>query len=132
MDFSTLLSSGSLLYVGIGATVVLIVILTTSLFRGRSSASAPAVATSAAVSGASESQAVAEPTESLPSTEVVNQMPAVEQASTQPVQMPKGEVPPLSSWKPSQEAAPIPSNDDSIIPPSTIGESVSSAPPEKP
>ncbi len=127
MDFSTLLSSGSLLYVGLGVAVLLVIILAVFLFRGKPATPAPEGGAPAAVTTSTETQAISQPTETLPSTEVVNQMPVVEQAATQPAEVPKGEVPPLSSWKPSQEAAVIPANDDSTAAPSTVGDSVSSS-----
>lgn len=131
MDFSTLLSSGPLLYVGVGVIVLLIIVLLYKLFSSKTeSAPSPAITTqAAAVSVATETQTVAQPAETLPSTEVINQMPVAEPAATLPVvETPKAEVPPLSSWKPSQEAAPIPAKDDVAEAQALVGESV----PEKP
>lgn len=126
MDLSTLLSSESLLYVGLGVVALLIAILSYFLFKTKPSAEGAPVAVTVAASVATESQAVTQPTESLPSTEVLNQTPTVEQAAAAKVEVLKGEVPPLSSWKPSQEAAVIPASDDSTDLPSTVGESISS------
>lgn len=114
MDFSILLSPGSLLYVGIGAAILLIIIFTAFLFKEKSSeATESTIAVSSNVSVAVGTQAVTQSTEALPSTEVVNQTPVIEPVATLPVsEASKTEVPPLSSWKPSQEAAPIPVKDD--------------------
>lgn len=131
MDFSTLLSSGSLLYVGLGVVVLLIIVLLYKLFFGKKeSAAAPSLATqSAAASVTTETQAVTQSAEVLPSTEVINQMPVVETTPTLPVaEAPKAEVPPLSSWKPSQEAAPIPAKDDVVAVGAPVSESVAEKP----
>lgn len=125
MDFSTLLSSESLLYIGLGVIVLLIIVLATFFFKGKPAVIPTPVAASTNVAATTTTQAVTQPAEVLPSTEVVNQMPAVEQAQTLPAtEAPKGELPPLSSWKPSQEAAPIPANDGPTTAPATVGESV--------
>ncbi len=126
MDLSTLLSSESLLYVVLGVVALLVAILSYFLFKTKPSVEVAPVAVTAVASAVTVAQAVTQPTESLPSTEVVNQMPTVEHATVSKVEVPKGEVPPLSSWKPSQEAAVIPASDDSTGAPSTVGESISS------
>ncbi len=111
MDFSTLLPSGSLLYVGIGA-VILLVILAAFLFKGKSVVAQTQASTD--VTTTTESQAVTQPLETLPSTDLAQQMPVVESSASLPVaETQKATVPPLSSWKPSQEAAPLPASDDS-------------------
>jgi hypothetical protein len=125
MDFSTLLSSESLLYVGLGVIVLLVIVLASFLFKGKPAAAPTPVTASINVAATTATQAVTQQAEVLPSTEVVNQMPVVEQAQTLPTnEAPKAAVPPLSSWKPSQEAAPLPANDDSSAASTTVAESV--------
>ncbi len=128
MNFSTLLSSEALLYVGLGVIFLLVIVLSSFLFKGKSVAVPTSVATSTNLTATTTTQAVTQPVEVLPSTEVINQTPVAGPDVTLPVaDTPKAVVPPLSSWKPSQEAAPIPANDDTTASPTSVGESVTGA-----
>ncbi len=119
MDFSSLVSSGSLLYIiGGGVCVVLVIVLIfiTMSKGGTSATSSPLSDTNGATPATTvESQSLASNEQILPSNEVLDPLPVAvnTNATTPAMDVSKGEIPPLSSWKPSQDAAPIPAEDTS-------------------
>jgi hypothetical protein len=116
MNFSSLLSSWSLLYaVGGGVCVVFIIvfILVKILNPKQSSQVQTFNLAEVAVSTALPSQALTKEGSILPSTNVMDIAPVViaNNAASASVEINKGEIPPLSSWKPNQEAVSFKSED---------------------
>lgn len=111
MDFSTLFSSGNSLYIIGGVVLVIVLIEVVVIFSKKSPVNQ---ALSAAVAPATpsvgtETQAVAKEESILPSTAIAETSPAIMEQNTAAVSLEpvKAAIPPLSSWKPSEVAAPI-------------------------
>ncbi len=128
MDFSTLFSAENFLYIigGSICVVLFIIVVLIKVFKNGPAESAPLVVGSATPTPVTESQSLSKEEQILPSTEVIDAAPVVvaTNAATPAIEVSKGEIPPMSSWKPSQEAAPIQSEDTQDTPPTTIEESV--------
>lgn len=128
MDFSTLFSAENFLYIigGSICVVLFIIVVLIKAFKNGPAENAPQVVGSATPTPVTESQSLSKEEQILPSTEVIDAAPVVvaTNAVTPAIEVSKGEIPPMSSWKPSQEAAPIQSEDTQDTPPTTIEESV--------
>lgn len=131
MDFSTLFSAENFLYIigGSICVVLFIIVVLIKVFKNGPAENAPLVVGSATPTPVTESQSLSKEEQILPSTEVIDAAPVVvaTNAATPAIEVSKGEIPPMSSWKPSQEAAPIQSEDTQDTPPATIEESVKAA-----
>lgn len=111
MDFSTLFSSGNTLYI-IGAVVIVILVIELFVILSKKSPVNQAITATTipvAPSATTETQAVTKEESVLPSTTIAETSPAVMDQNTSAViaEPAKAVIPPLSSWKPSEVAAPI-------------------------
>lgn len=131
MDFSTLFSPENTLYIigGVICVVLVIMLVLIKVIKGGQVANVPTVSESASPTVTTQSQSLTEEEKILPSTEVLDIAPVsvTTNATTPAIEVSKGEIPPMSAWKPSQEAVHIQSEDGQDVPPTTIEESVKTA-----
>ncbi|MBP6888448.1 MAG: hypothetical protein KBC21_01975 [Candidatus Pacebacteria bacterium] len=132
MDLSFLLLSGTSLYI-VGAVVCVVVVLLLVVFGKKSEQGSTSVASPVATtpSVTTESQSLAQEESILPSTTMAETSPLVIEtlsSITPPIAVNKGEIPPLSSWKPSETVVPIKSEEVVVGSSETLQESVEQKP----
>lgn len=113
MDFLLLTSTELSLLIGAVIVIILIIIAVVVLLLGGKKEAVSGEATSLNSPTEVQSHMPTGSVQTIPSTEKADILPSTESVNILPTnEMTNGAVPPISSWKPSEHAAPLPVQND--------------------